>query len=1125
LTPPIHRLVLSAAAGKRHDLARAWLAGRSTERVVLLGPSRAAADDFVHWLVAGGWSPRGLFGVERLTLDLLAGRITARSLAAAERAPISSLGAEALAALVTDRCLAEGELARLAPVADTPRFPRRLRATLEELRLAGVEPDALRSLAGTGPDVARLLERYGDELVARGLADRADRLREAAAALDNGAGEWRGRPAVWLDLAPDSRLEASLLAAWARVAGPLLWTLPSRDTRAVAAARDVLGVEPEELDDAAPADRLERVQRWIFQRDGASWPEQADGAPSPELVFFSAAGEGMECVEVARRIRDLAASGIPFDEMAIALRQPGAYLPLVEDALRRAGVEGHFARGTARPHAAGRAFLSLLACTLEGLSASRFAEYLSLGQVPPLEPDASPRPRAVPFVEPQGDQYLLFALESAPESASGAAEAAAAGAAEDEEVGEVGEEEGPAPAGTLATPMYWERLLVDAAVVGGADRWRRRLRGLEAELERRIREVGDEEPGRRAAIERDLVRLRRLRGFALPVVEALGALPDRARWGPWLERLRALAMLALRRPESVLAVLAELQPMAEVGPVTLAQVHQVLAERLGFLQERPTGRRHGKVFVSTIPELIGRSFEVVFVPALAEGIFPRPASEDPLLLDQARAELAAGLPDRNERLRRERMLLRIAVGAARSSLVVSYPRVDVAQGRSRVPSFYALDVLRAADGRVPALGDLAKRAAQASASRMGWPAPGDPAEAIDDAEYDLALLRPLLDRGEEDRRGRARFLLKTNRHLARSLHARARRWRSRWTYADGLVLADQTHDEPGAASAAETAALLAGERLDARPYSPTALQNFAVCPYRFLLQAIHRLRPRLDVAGFEQLDPLTRGSIFHQMQFELSSELRAAGLLPVVPERIGDVLDRADAVIERVAARVEEELAPAIPRVWKSELDSLRNDLRGWLHRVAEEGAGWRPVHFELAFGLPLGEDRDPASSDQPVTVLGRARLRGAIDLVEIDGGGERLRVVDHKTGRARDERDLVVGGGEVLQPLLYALAAEQILGGGGRLQVVAGRLFYCTLRGGYKILEVPLDLRGRNAIGDVLTVVDGAIAGGFFPAAPREGACQWCDFRPVCGPNEELRLRRKERSALESLEELRRMR
>ena len=44
---------------------------------------------------------------------------------------------------------------------------------------------------------------------------------------------------------------------------------------------------------------------------------------------------------------------------------------------------------------------------------------------------------------------------------------------------------------------------------------------------------------------------------------------------------------------------------------------------------------------------------------------------------------------------KERLLLRIAAAAATKTLTVSYPRVNVEQARPRVPSFYALEVLRA----------------------------------------------------------------------------------------------------------------------------------------------------------------------------------------------------------------------------------------------------------------------------------------------------------------------------------------------------------------------------------------------------------------------------------------------
>src|SRR5205085_637645 len=122
---------------------------------------------------------------------------------------------------------------------------------------------------------------------------------------------------------------------------------------------------------------LTRLRTYLFA------DAQPPSADDDELVrFFSAPGEGRECVEIARRVLEEARHGVAFDDMAILLRAPEAYSSPLDNALRRAGVPAYFARGTRRPDPAGRALLALLACKSEGLSARRFAEYLSLGQVP-----------------------------------------------------------------------------------------------------------------------------------------------------------------------------------------------------------------------------------------------------------------------------------------------------------------------------------------------------------------------------------------------------------------------------------------------------------------------------------------------------------------------------------------------------------------------------------------------------------------------------------------------------------------------------------------------------------------------------------------------------------------------
>ena len=208
---------------------------------------------------------------------------------------------------------------------------------------------------------------------------------------------------------------------------------------------------------------------------------------------------------------------------------------------------------------------------------------------------------------------------------------------------------------------------------------------------------------------------------------------------------------------------------------------------LRFLRNEPPHRRYGRVFVCSPEEARGREFDVVFLPGLAEGVFPRRAKEDPLLLDVHRAKASEHLTRQGERVARERLLLRCAAGAAALKLVVSYPRMDVSQGRPRVPSFYALEILRAGEGRLPDLREFEKKAADHAAVRLGRPAPQDPLEALDDAEYDLAKLDVALRLPAAEARGSMRYLVEVSPVLARSLRTRYRRWNRAWSDRKSVV--------------------------------------------------------------------------------------------------------------------------------------------------------------------------------------------------------------------------------------------------------------------------------------------------------------------------------------------------
>src|SRR4029077_13368905 len=228
------------------------------------------------------------------------------------------------------------------------------------------------------------------------------------------------------------------------------------------------------------------------------------------VVFFSAPGEERESIEIARRILTEAENGIPFDRMAVLLRAPRNYSSLMEAALRRAGVPAYFARGNRRPDPSGRALLALLACATEDLSARRFAEYLSFAQVPELARDGSPLKSGTDFVPPEDDALSLGAS---------ALNARTQDDIQADDGRQRDDSEAPELAGALRTPWKWEELLVDAAVIGGPDRWERRLRGLENQFKQELEEYDREEPdsSRIAGVQRKLRNLEHLSEFALLV--------------------------------------------------------------------------------------------------------------------------------------------------------------------------------------------------------------------------------------------------------------------------------------------------------------------------------------------------------------------------------------------------------------------------------------------------------------------------------------------------------------------------------------------------------------------------------------------------------------------------------
>ncbi len=1057
-----------------------------TPPILIVGASRGAADEFALALAA----ERGAtFGITRVGLTELVAKLAVPALARRGLTPSAPLSDEAVAARVADDLLKGKQLEYFAPVAHMPGFPRALSRTLGELRMAGLDPGRLTGHPAND-DLALLLERAIEERGKAGAIDYATMLETATAELAAHRELLADKTVVLLDVAIHSQAEATFVRAVIGAAKTVVVTAPSGDRRTL----DELGIDssvPLQGDRALP-----RLQRYLFADE-----TPPAGREDDSVILFSAPGEGRESIEIARRLLQEAARGTAFDEMAILLRAPGTYLSVLEHALDRAGIPAWFHRGTRRPDPAGRALLALLACADEELSARRFAEYVSLGQVPLTDAGnadqwSPPADELVEALVPPADR----AEDTQPD------EEARAQVARGESTYDL--------AGTLRAPWRWEDLIVEAAVIGKFDRWQRRLAGLEHEYDRRVREASSEDPeaSRVRALVRDREQLRALRSFAEPILaEMADWLPSQS-WGNWLAAIERLAPRVLTKPERVVRVLRELAPLSAIGPVSLREVRDVLTPRLSSLTHEPPRRRHGRVFVGTPSAARGRSFKVVFVPGLAERMFPQRIREDSLLPDHRRERTDAALATQPRRAADERLQLSLAVGAAAERLYVSFPRIELNESRPRVPSFYVLDIARAIEGHIPPAQIIAARALQAGGSALARPAPVDPTTAIDDFEHDLSMLAALLGTRSDAAKGRARYLYELSPELQRSLTSRwLRHHRRQWEPADGIVR-----------SAEATRDALAAQRLAARPYSLTALQRYAACPYQFLMAAVYRLAPLDAPAPLQKMDPLTRGDLFHQMQAAALRRLQAEGLLPLSAGNLPAAQQWLTKAIREVHDREYDRLHPAIDRVWRDEVALMTQDLHTWLEKLADEGADWTPERFEFSFGLPDVDGRDPHSVAEPALIDGRFKLRGSMDMIERHRTTGFLRVTDHKTGKNRTRSgQTVVDGGRVLQPVIYGLALKALF---PEETVFSGRLFFCTTAGGFQPYEIPLmgDAPKRGL--EVLEIVDRAIENGALAARPAHEACKWCDFQVVCGRGEEQRTRRKDAKLFTDLDALRKI-
>lgn len=1046
------------------------------EPALLIVPSLAAAIELPRRLAQ---APRALAGLYPFRLLDLARAIAEPKLLGRGLRPWDT-GHDAL---IAARLLARGHALRLAKDVPVRSVALPLARTLSALRRAAILPTRLAEIApfGATPEdearlraLADLYSRYEKEIEGR-FADPATLFRAAREHLE--AARWLDG-ATALVIAPLELLqvERDFLAALARriavhaLDEPLPPGLAKGSFRSWA-ARHHVGFLPARATllaplEAEPPAALQRLRERLFE------PPAGLGVKDGGVELLTAPGEAAEVRAIARRLLREAARGVPFEEMGIALAQPQAYAPLFTDLLPRLGVPVKL--HPSLPLRFGRSARSLLLLfRCRGLERAAVMEFLTFAPVP---------------------FSGMLADAAAP------------------------------------LPARWDAISRDARIVSGSERWKTGLKAYaDDERAAAAKDASDDRRQRRLLLAKDALALLRV---VAHLDRTLRLLSGEASWPEWSDRLRqVLAQWVSGEPdreavEGVIADLAGLQALE--ARVAWDEVEHVLESRFEWERLPTPPVEKGAVHAGALDAIAGLRFRVLAFPGLVEGGFPGVLRPDPLLLDGERAALAlpqqpaapkrAGrpaqrarqlslferppvgafptdaeqepprpLPTTQDLLLEARRLFHRACSQASERLILSYPRADARSGRERLPSLFFVAAAQALSSRPLGTLELGRLTTEDDLRELPLE------EALDRGERDLVRVR-------QGGREAALQIAAASRFFRQSHLASSARWSKDFTPYDGLV-ALSPKDGADAERAQKLRARL--DPLNASwPVSASRLALYSRCGFQYFLEHVLKLEPTLEPEERRKLEPLERGTLFHDVAERFLRELRDQAQLPVRDSEAARarLFEIADLALDRHVAGSP----PRFTLLWERERRRFKETLLKWLTREAAAAERSTPAYFEVAFGPATDAAAGEPHMKEPLEIeLGDGRtlrVSGRIDRIDQRQDGA-LVLRDYKTGKAPRDEAGVFRGGKQLQIPFYVLAAAKLF---PERPVVEAFLDYVD--GGRQVALELAAVKGESFRVLLRGLVD-SIAAGIFLQEP--SVCEWCDFKAVCGPSKLIAQRR----------------
>jgi RecB family exonuclease len=266
-----------------------------------------------------------------------------------------------------------------------------------------------------------------------------------------------------------------------------------------------------------------------------------------------------------------------------------------------------------------------------------------------------------------------------------------------------------------------------------------------------------------------------------------------------------------------------------------------------------------------------------------------------------------------------------------------------------------------------------------------------------------------------------------------------------------------------------------------RPWSPSALEQYAQNPFLFLLERVLYLEEKFEAE--EDITPMARGGVIHSVLERFYEKYPG----PFPASLSGDTETLYHAVADQVFREVEDAGDwLGLEAIWQVKREEIRQTVRDFLAWELEKFAGWTPHARELSFGMDGAEPATVSGTDitgTPATML----LRGRIDRVDVrQAFGPEHRVVDYKSGTIPETK--YYADGAALQGPIY-LAALASRG------MTPAEAVYLSVKHQKAGAGVSWDSdQARHALRIALTI-PGRVRAGIFEPAAAKSLGEWVKY------------------------------